>query len=506
MSTQGERLRMADAIIDFEARRDRAGHLAIYQLRADDGGGTYEVAGINDRYHPQDAEELAALINSQQYGAAEARAQEIIVSYTDVVTAWTSVTAIESYLRDSAFNRGPRGAARILQRALAIKDDGVVGPVTLARVRDGETEPRALLDAMRRAREEYERQVVGRDERSDYWKGLVNRWNKALDFALTFLTADAPVAAPPSAPPPEPIFDSAGAAIAAATGAAPPVVAATAAEMDTSEARLAATVVTIKALRLGSQGPMVRAWQSFLLGQGFDPGGLDSDFGDKTVAATAAFQSRCGLTADGVAGRQTIIKAMEEGFEVFEEPAVDTSGSNFPPHPNFPPITTLAARQALFGAYSYVADPQPGNREHIRILGTWVRDNIITVPIPQLRTALGSGAPSGIQFHRNAAEQLRRLWEDWEKAGLLNRVLSYDGSFVPRFVRGSTVNLSNHAFGSAFDMNVAWNPLGARPALVGQKGSVRELVALANSWGFYWGGHYSTRLDGMHFEIAFLKS
>jgi hypothetical protein len=39
------------------------------------------------------------------------------------------------------------------------------------------------------------------------------------------------------------------------------------------------------------------------------------------------------------------------------------------------------------------------------------------------------------------------------------------------------------------------------PALVGQKGSVREIVPIANEFGFYWGGHF-TRKDGMHFEIA----
>jgi hypothetical protein len=68
-------------------------------------------------------------------------------------------------------------------------------------------------------------------------------------------------------------------------------------------------------------------------------------------------------------------------------------------------------------------------------------------------------------------------------------------------VRGSKTVLSNHAFGTAFDINVNWNRLGTIPALVGQKGSVRELVQIANNNGFYWGGHF-TRKDGMHFEIA----
>jgi hypothetical protein len=62
--------------------------------------------------------------------------------------------------------------------------------------------------------------------------------------------------------------------------------------------------------------------------------------------------------------------------------------------------------------------------------------------------------------------------------------------------------LSNHAYGSAFDINYAWNRLGQVPALVGEKGAVRELVTLAHKHGFYWGGHFNERLDGMHFEVA----
>jgi hypothetical protein len=100
-----------------------------------------------------------------------------------------------------------------------------------------------------------------------------------------------------------------------------------------------------------------------------------------------------------------------------------------------------------------------------------------------------------------AQKQLVNLFNDWEKAGLMDRVLTYGGSYVPRFVRGRPGVLSNHAFGSAFDINVAWNGLSRVPALVGEKGCVRELVKLANKNGFYWGGHFS-RLDGMHFEVA----
>jgi hypothetical protein len=30
-------------------------------------------------------------------------------------------------------------------------------------------------------------------------------------------------------------------------------------------------------------------------------------------------------------------------------------------------------------------------------------------------------------------------------------------------------------------------------------------MPIANRCGFYWGGHYQSRMDGMHFEIAVLN-
>ncbi len=84
-------------------------------------------------------------------------------------------------------------------------------------------------------------------------------------------------------------------------------------------------------------------------------------------------------------------------------------------------------------------------------------------------------------------------------------MINWAGSYVPRFIRGSRTTLSNHAFGTAFDINTRENALGAIPALVGKHGSVRKLVPLANQHGFYWGGHFKSRKDGMHFEIAELR-
>jgi D-alanyl-D-alanine carboxypeptidase len=62
-------------------------------------------------------------------------------------------------------------------------------------------------------------------------------------------------------------------------------------------------------------------------------------------------------------------------------------------------------------------------------------------------------------------------------------------------------DLSNHSWGTAIDLNATWNGRGAIPAMMGDRGCIRELVAVAHANGFYWGGHFTTK-DGMHFEVA----
>ena len=82
------------------------------------------------------------------------------------------------------FNRGPKGATRILQRAVGVPDDGEVGPQTRSAVASINAEQ--LLQRLRSAREQYERAVVRRNESSKFWRGLVNRWDNALATARKF--------------------------------------------------------------------------------------------------------------------------------------------------------------------------------------------------------------------------------------------------------------------------------------------------------------------------------
>ena len=256
----------------------------------------------------------------------------------------------------------------------------------------------------------------------------------------------------------------------------------------------------MRVLKTGVQGDDVRKWQLFLVGQRLAQFVPNGKFGPQTHAATVLFQKKHGLDADGKVGNRTLGKAMTLGFELID--FTGEKGSDYPKEPRFRPLVGTLSRQGIFGRFSFVAAPQPDNREAIRITDGWESENIVRVAVPQLAGVRGAPSSGNVRFHRLAAKQLQGVFKGWSKARLLGRLVTWDGSFVARFIRGSDKDLSNHAFGSAFDINAALNALGAEPALPGKQGCLYDLVRIANDHGFYWGGHFSKRRDGMHFEVA----
>lgn len=208
-------------------------------------------------------------------------------------------------------------------------------------------------------------------------------------------------------------------------------------------------------------------------------------------------------------------KSFVEDLDIIRETAhslnviADKTNKNWPAPPSHLVQPNAERTKQLFGAFEYEDVAGSGNCE-IKIKGNWVAGNIEEIDIPQLKGKINGTTNQEItkgiiRFNQKAKKQLQRLWKAWEDANLLDRIITYDGGFVPRHIKkkggGCGVSLSNHAWGSAFDINAAWNGLGEEPALTGQKGCVRELVEIANQHGFYWGGHFGTK-DGMHFEVA----
>jgi hypothetical protein len=243
----------------------------------------------------------------------------------------------------------------------------------------------------------------------------------------------------------------------------------------------------MQVLKLGSQGKDVSAWQAFLTGQGLVLV-VDGVFGPRTDARTRAFQKRSGLLDDGVVGNRTYAAAARRGFPLTLD---ETPATSFPPRPVGLEQLSRQEQEQLFGKFRFKAAPTEDNPEAIHILDDWTRKNLVNVK--------SQAAGRSFLVHKRIAPQFIALLETWKRDGLLNRVLTWNGTHVARYTRGSTTVLSSHAWGTAFDINKKHNARGTVPALVGEPGCVRELVPSANAHGFYWGGHYNKTLDGMHF-------
>ena len=72
--------------------------------------------------------------------------------------------------------------------------------------------------------------------------------------------------------------------------------------------------VKMKTLKKGDKGAQVKTLQALLIGYGYDCGrtGADGDFGGATDSALRKYQSRNGLTVDGVAGPKTWAKLLAQ--------------------------------------------------------------------------------------------------------------------------------------------------------------------------------------------------
>ncbi|MGI8706798.1 MAG: M15 family metallopeptidase [Actinomycetota bacterium] len=136
-----------------------------------------------------------------------------------------------------------------------------------------------------------------------------------------------------------------------------------------------------------------------------------------------------------------------------------------------------------FGEFS----AQPQSDGTLRIDPRWVRENIRSERVPVL---------GEITCHRNVFPQMRRALGEARATGAAYAINKdqFGGCFGPRFIsRDPTGRISHHAWGIAFDLNVAENPVGSKPNLN------QGLVQVIEKWGFTWGGRWLIP-DGMHFE------
>ena len=263
-----------------------------------------------------------------------------------------------------------------------------------------------------------------------------------------------------------------------------------------------------------ANGSDVLAWQRFLLVEGIVlPHGADGEFGgDRQRNEIVPDPAR--LAETGALNDDTLAAALSDGFM-----SPDRRPRPCRPIPPFSSPTGRRRRRC--------DRPPCEARRHLRpaglrgtpgaddiIITNNFAENIIPVDVPQLRGvwhAPKNGACAGTRRRRTSCVDSGRpgkgsdSWRAFSNGKAATPPLHTPAS-RPAGSAARATDAERPAFGAAFDVNVEWNALGATPALVGTRGSVRELVPSANRLGLFWGGHYDHRKDSMHFEVAKLMT
>lgn len=90
---------------------------------------------------------------------------------------------------------------------------------------------------------------------------------------------------------------------------------------------------------------------------------------------------------------------------------------------------------------------------------------------------------------------------EWFDKNIENIRRDWSWAYAYRAIRGATSGLSNHASGTAVDLNAPKHPIGVRNTFsVSDRAKIRARLK-RYSGAIRWGGDYSGRPDDMHFEI-----
>ncbi|NDH68847.1 MAG: hypothetical protein EBY22_13270 [Gammaproteobacteria bacterium] len=160
--------------VDWEGRKDANGNLIVYDLPSGDEGGSQEIAGINNRYHPEAFDQVSSLPPQERAKAAAGYIQKYTAPLVSLLPA-----KIQPFVQDMAFNRGMGGATKYLQQGLNslglnVKVDGAIGPQTIQAI--NQADPHELMREASKAQLMEERaKAAANPARQKFIPGLENR-------------------------------------------------------------------------------------------------------------------------------------------------------------------------------------------------------------------------------------------------------------------------------------------------------------------------------------------
>lgn len=123
---------------------------------------------------------------------------------------------------------------------------------------------------------------------------------------------------------------------------------------------------------------------------------------------------------------------------------------------------------------------------------------------PQLHSWKVPGTTTRLRLRNGSAGFLLvhlALWFD-QRIEDVDGIRLDDWGYAFRPVRGYTATLSNHASGTAMDLNATRHPLGREDTFPrADEVLIRRRVNRFFGGAIRWGGQYGGRKDEMHFEI-----
>jgi hypothetical protein len=121
--------------------------------------------------------------------------------------------------------------------------------------------------------------------------------------------------------------------------------------------------------------------------------------------------------------------------------------------------------------------------------------NIVLFPLPY-PLYYGTQKVTRSRAHRLAVPHFIKALENVYDRGLAGEVKHYGGIFAQRPKRGQSSHMSTHCWGIAGDFEPAKYPLGS-PARFSD-----AVVKCFADAGFFYGGDFKGRPDGMHFQLC----
>ncbi len=195
-SIKPQETNMYDIMLSNEARTDANGRPQIYKLPAGDGGGNFEVAGLNEKSNPVELEHVKLMLEANR-PTAEIRdyiksVYKQKTNYAAQLIPDSCSQGIELTIRDCALNHSPGGVSTIIKSAIGIPNTPEISTLKLKDevakfVRThGE---KAFLYNLSIARANYYRKlVVDKPERAKFLKGWLNRNKKVYTSSQSLLS------------------------------------------------------------------------------------------------------------------------------------------------------------------------------------------------------------------------------------------------------------------------------------------------------------------------------